>query len=227
MIDNKRLLLPYAAPYFAYTAIATIFQDHVSKEVNYILRIIVTGGFLFWARNWYISLTDSRSISTSIFHGVTYGIVGCIVWIILLVPFTKSGDVSPWSNAGFLLRLFSAGLLVPIFEELMIRGYTFRLAYQWNECRVSKIEEPLSTALHDRSINDVKPGSWSWAAIVISTLVFTAGHAVVEWPAAVAYSLLLTYLLIRQNLLACIVAHSVTNIILAIYVYSTGSWQLW
>ncbi len=227
MIENKRLLVPYVAPYLAYTAIASIFQDLVSKEVNYLLRIIITGGLLLWAKNWYISFTDSKPAASSLGLGCLFGIIGCLLWVLLLLPFTSDGDTTPWSTTGFILRLFSAGLLVPIFEELMIRGYAFRLAFQWNDCRTNNIEEPLTTALHDRSINDVKISDWSWPAVLISTLVFTIGHAVPEWPAAIAYSLLLSYLLIKQNLLACIIAHSVTNIALAAYIYTTGSWQLW
>jgi hypothetical protein len=227
MIENKRLLLPYVAPYFAYTAIASIFSDVVSKEINYVLRILVTGGLLYWARNWYISFSDSKPVVPALCYGFVFGLVGCVVWIVLLLPFAGESDAAPWSIAGFLLRLFSAGLLVPIFEELMIRGFSFRLAYQWDECRRKGIDEPLSTALHERSINTWHQGDWSWAAVAISTLVFMIGHAVIEWPAAVAYSLLLSYLLIRTNLLACIIAHGVTNIMLAGYIYLTGSWQLW
>ncbi len=228
MIENKRLLLPYVAPYFSYVFIASVFQDVVSHEINYILRIIASGGLLYWARNWYLPIRGPKSISSSITTGTVFGIIGCILWIVLLIPFTSGENASPWSTTGFLLRLSTAGLLVPLFEELMIRGFAFRLAYQWYECRLQKVEDPLSTALHERSINDVEPGEWSWAAVVISTLVFMIGHAYAEWPAAIAYGLLISFLLIKQkDLLSCIIAHGVTNICLAVYVYTTNSWQLW
>lgn len=72
-------------------------------------------------------------------------------------------------------------------------------------------------------MSEVSPGAWSWAAVGISILAFTSGHAVHEWPAALAYGLLMAGLWInRKDLIACITAHAVTNIALACFVYATG-----
>ena len=82
--------------------------------------------------------------------------------------------------------------------------------------------------LDNNSIDTVAPGAWSVMAITISTIAFTAGHLMIEWPAAVAYSLLMSLLwIIRKDLLSCMVAHGVTNFFLALYVYSTGHWGFW
>lgn len=228
MIENRRLLLPYAAPYFAYVVIASLLDGVVSEELNYILRILAAGGLLAWGWRWYLPLTGSSSFSAALLPGILYGIAGCVLWIGLLLPFTDPGSASPWSPSGFALRVLSAGFLVPVFEELMIRGYAFRLALQWDQCRRQQREDPLSTALHDRTINEVRPEEWSWRAVGISTLVFMIGHAYAEWPAAIAYGLLMAFVLIRhRSLAACIIAHGVTNLSLAGYVVLTGSWQLW
>lgn len=228
MIKNRSLLLPYAAPYFAYVLIASLLGDVVSDEINYILRILAAVGLLIWGWRWYIPLIGNKPLFSSLLQGGIFGIVGCAVWIILLLPFTEAAEATPWSTSGFALRVVSAGFLVPVFEELMIRGFAFRLALQWDQCRKEKIDDPLYTALHERSINDLKPGQWSWMAVIISTLVFMIGHGIPEWPAAIAYGLLMSFLLIRQkDLIACIFAHGVTNLSLAAYVALTGSWQLW
>ena len=109
-----------------------------------------------------------------------------------------------------------------------MRGFVLRLALQWDQARRSGDRHALDTALDDRSIDHVPAGAWSWPAILVSTLVFAAGHPPAEWPAAIAYGLLMAWLWInRKDLLACVVAHGVTNIGLALFVRATGFWQFW
>lgn len=103
-----------------------------------------------------------------------------------------------------------------------------RFALQWDNARKNKEKEPLQIALDERSVNNVEPGAWSWGAVAISTIAFTSGHHMQEWPASIAFGLLMSWLWIsRKDLISCIVAHSVTNISLAFYVFYTGSWHLW
>jgi uncharacterized protein len=65
-------------------------------------------------------------------------------------------------------------------------------------------------------------------AIAFSTLAFMSGHHIQEWPAAVAYGLLMAVLWIRRkDLIVCIAAHATTNIGLACFVFVTGKWQYW
>jgi hypothetical protein len=145
-----------------------------------------------------------------------------------MAPFIAvTGD--PWSGSGFILRLFSATLIVPVFEEFFIRGYILRVALQWDINRQNhKMDSPLNKTLdHDR-LDDVKPGAWSVMAIGISTIAFAAGHLPVEWLAAVAYSILISILwILRKDLLSCMVAHGTTNLALGGYVYFTGQWGFW
>lgn len=228
MIPNHRLLVPYAAPYFAYVLIATVAERFVPMEVNYLLRIVIVSATLLWARQWFFSFKGPKSPVVSTLVGILAGVAGLILWIALLTPFVSIGDGKSWSQSAFILRLLAAGFLVPIFEEVLMRGFIFRLALQWDEARKSKAPDALSIAMDERSVNDVQPGAWSWAAIIVSTLVFTLGHTTPEWPASIAYGLLMAGLyILRKDLLSCIVAHGVTNIGLAIYVYQTGKWYLW
>jgi len=228
MIPNHRLLVPYAAPYFAYVLIATVAERFVPMEVNYLLRIVIVAATLLWAKQWFFSLKGPKSPVVSAFVGILAGVIGLMLWVALLTPFVSIGDGKPWSQNAFILRLLAAGFLVPIFEEVLMRGYVFRLALQWDEARKSKARDAFGTALDERSVNDAQPGAWSWAAVVVSTIVFTLGHTTPEWPASIAYGLLMAGLyILRKDLLSCIVAHGVTNIGLAIYVYQTGKWYLW
>ncbi len=227
-IPNRRLLLPYSAPFLAYVLIASALGDFTSFEVNYILRLIATLGLLIWAWKWYFPIKGPRSPFVSVLFGVGAGFLGLVIWVVLLQPFVSPEDSEPWTTTGFMLRLLAAGMLVPVFEELLMRGFIFRLALQWDEARKAKEDEPLQVALDERSVNDVKPGAWTWAAVIISTVVFASGHNVYEWPASIGYGLLMSFLwIVRKDLLSCIVAHSVTNICLALYVLQTESWHLW
>ncbi len=228
MITNRQLILPYAAPYLAYVGIATLLSETLPADYNYLLRLLVVSALLCWAWRWYCPLKGPNSPLVSVLVGTGAGLVGLVLWIGLLSPFVTPGDTPPWSSQAFVLRLLSAGLLVPIFEELMMRGFIFRLAWQWDQARTNQEEHPLHLALDQRSINTVPPGSWSWVAIGLSTLAFTSGHTVPEWPASIGYGLLMAFLWIyRKDLLTCIVAHAVTNITLAWYVFATGNWQYW
>ena len=228
MITNRQLILPYAAPYLAYVGIASLPDHLVSIEVSYALRLILIPLLLLWGWRWYCSLSGPRSWRGSVAVGIAAGLVGLLVWIGLLAPFVAPDGATPWSTSGFALRLLSAGLLVPLFEELMMRGYALRLALQWDQARKQGDREALHTVLDNRSINDVAPGEWTWSAVLLSTIAFTAGHTLPEWPASIAYGLGMAWLWItRKDLIACIVAHATTNIALAIFVYSTGSWHFW
>jgi membrane protease YdiL (CAAX protease family) len=109
-----------------------------------------------------------------------------------------------------------------------MRGFIFRLAYQWDMARREGVEEALATALDERSVAEVSPGAWTFAAASISTVAFTAGHQMREWPAALAFGALMIGLWVwRKDLLSCIAAHGVANVGLALYVRSTGAWGLW
>ena len=227
-VVNRDLLIPYCVPYFAYVGIALLSQDRIPVEIHYTLKIIIVPFLLFWAWKWYTPIFGPKKISGSIVYGIIFGIAGLAVWCLLMVPFTEiTGE--PWSFSGFLLRTISAALIVPVFEELFIRGYIFRVALQWD---INRKNRSISSALHEtldnNPIDEVRPGAWSIMAIAISTIAFTAGHLPSEWPAAAAYSILISVLWItRKDLLSCMVAHGTTNLTLALYVYVTGHWGFW
>jgi len=228
MIPNGRLVLPYVVPYVAYILIASFFHGYISTEVIYAIRIIVVAALILWARKWYFPLKGPNSplISTAI--GIGAGILGFIVWVLLMLPFAAYQVRQPWSEGVFILNLLSTGLIVPVFEEMLMRGFIFRLSLQWDQAKKINQGDPLMVALNELSINSVAPGDWSWFAVVVSTIAFTLGHHMQEWLAAFVFGLLMVWLwIIRKDVISCIVAHAVTNIILAIYVFTTGKWNLW
>ncbi len=228
MLTNRQLMLPYAAPYLAYVGIASLLVGVIPAEASYLLRMVAVGLLIRWAWPWYCSLRGPYPPAGSILLGLAAGLAGLLIWLALLAPFVKPGDGTPWTTSAFLLRLCSAGALVPVFEEMLMRGFVFRLALQWDQLRKAGASAPLHAALDKASVNDVRPGAWSWTAVLLSTLAFTSGHAPEEWVAAGAYGLLMSLLwIVRKDLLSCIAAHAATNIALALYVLTTENWHYW
>ncbi len=226
---NKDLLVPYVAPYLAYVALASLPDGLLAVEWNYALRLLVVPSLLVYFWRAYLPLLGCERPFLSIGVGLVAGLVGTALWVGLVVLF-RSDELRgvPWSDAAFVLRLLAAGLVVPIFEELLMRGYVLRLAWQWDEARKAGYEAPFERAFHEQSINQVPAGSWSLLAVTIATLVFALGHEAPEWPAALAYGMLMALLwIVRKDLISCIVAHSITNVALALYVQTTGQWSLW
>lgn len=225
---NTNLLIPYAAPYFAYVALASVLHGKLPGNVIYLLQLAIVPGLLWWAWKWYVPLTGPKNRWISGLWGFVVGIIGLVVWCGLYMPFIPPGDGEPWSIYGLVLRLLAAGLVVPVFEELFMRGFVFRIALQWDLLRQKGVDMPFKSALDEANIADVAPGQWTVYAVVISTVIFTAGHLVGEWPASIAYGILMAFLwIVRKDLISCIIAHGTTNIGLALYVYYSGHWGLW
>ena len=226
-LKNRFLVLPFLAPYGVYVLIGTLLDGVSSSQLGYAVRIVGTGIAIIWVRRYYFPLQGPRSRCISVLVGIVSGLGGCVLWVVLKMPFVH--DVGKiWTNEGFILRVVASGLLVPIFEEQLIRGYMLRAAYQWDMAKKTKEHNPFVVVMERDSVYDVPPGAWTFGAVIISTLAFTMGHNPSGWLACIAFSLIMVFLwVVRKDLLSCIVAHSVTNIALAFYIKSTGQWGLW
>ncbi len=226
-LTNRALLLPYLLPYLLYTGIATVPRAWLGPELSYGARLAATAAALTWFWRRYAPLRGPHAPGLSVLIGIGVGLVGSALWIALLHPFVQRGGEA-WSATGFWLRMLSAGALVPLFEEWLMRGYVLRLAVQWVQARRAGAADAFEQAFERSSIDQVEPGAWTPLAVVISTTLFTLGHASPEWAAAAAYGLLLAGLwILRKDLLSCVAAHAATNISLAFYVRASGHWALW
>jgi uncharacterized protein len=224
--NNYRLFFLYAAPYFAYVALGSL-ESLLTLTWVYTLRLLIVPGILIWAWRWYKPLGGPKNFLISIASGILVGIFGTVLWISLITPFVEGG-ASPWENPAFSLRLAAATFIVPVFEELFMRGYIFYFVLQWDQARKRGTPCAFDDTLHDATIDEVKAVCWNLPAIIISTIAFSLGHQVAEWPAAVAYGVLMAFLLVlRKDLLSCVVAHGITNLCLGIFVVQSGNWQYW
>jgi uncharacterized protein len=105
-------------------------------------------------------------------------------------------------------RFYGLVLLVPMIEEVFWRSFLLRF-----------VTEP-------DDFQRVRQGAFSWTAFIVVALAFGMAHP--EWLegiiCAAAYALLLRY---TRSLFACVVAHSVTNLLLGIFIVTQHAWWLW
>lgn len=106
------------------------------------------------------------------------------------------------------IRIFGSVALVPILEELFWRGWMMRWIIRPDFLRV-----PL--------------GTFGTASFWIVALLFAAEHGP-YWEVGLAAGIVYNWWLIHtRNLADCILAHAVTNALLAGYVVAYGQWQYW
>ena len=106
------------------------------------------------------------------------------------------------------LRFTLLALIVPIIEELFLRGWLVR----W-------IENP--------NWENVGLTGLSFGALITASVYGVLTHPS-EAIAAFLWFGLVTWLMNRTgNIWDCVVAHSVTNLLLGIYVLKFEQWQLW
>ncbi len=225
---NQDLILAYVLPYFVYVGIGEILGRWAGKDVIYVIRLMAVSGMLYWAFRWYVPVTGPKNIFVSLVCGCFFGVLGLILWWVLCAPFTHGVEGEIWSKTAFTLRFISAGFLVPVFEEWLMRGFVFRVVLQWHG-RVQQGEsQAFFHVLEKDNIARVPPGDWSISAMLISSLIFALGHSMEQWLAAFAYGILMVVLwIIRKDLVSCMAAHGVTNMGLALYVLYSGHWEFW
>jgi len=121
-------------------------------------------------------------------------------------PYAMMGSrVGAWALIG--VRLTGAAVVVPLMEELFWRSFMMRY-------------------LIHRDFRSVPIGAFTWFSFLAVAVLFgLEHHRVIEGiVAGLLYNLLLVR---RKKLMAVIVAHSVTNLGLGVYVLATGNWVFW
>ena len=115
----------------------------------------------------------------------------------------------PLSKYGFLaIRFWGLAIVIPIVEEFFLRGLLMRyfLAAEWWK---------------------VPFGVLTPTAVLVGTLFPVLMHPMEMLAAAVWFSMV-TWLMYRtHNIWDCVAAHAATNLLLGIWVVSSGDWFLW
>jgi len=158
--------------------------------------------------------------------GVIVGVVGIFQWVGMQLWlqnnfdfFKPSPDVfnpekffegrQSLMYAFFAVRMFGAVLVVPVMEELFWRDFAWRTIIAPNDFKLAQV------------------GEWDWKAFVGISLVFAVVHGN-WWLTSIVWAAMVAGLLVyTKSLGACIIAHAVTNLLLAVYVLRTKDWAFW
>ena len=194
--------------------------------LTYGLKVLVTTGLLvfFWRsylRQFPLSAT---------WLSVLVGVVGIYVWVLFcnlglesqIMSWFSSEDLSmrsqfnpfaqlpeTWQLYSFLaIRFFGLVIMVPICEELMLRGFLMRY-----------VESPEWWAV-------------SLARLSFRTMLVAPAYGLMTHPAealaAIAWFSLVTWLVHRTGKFwDAVIAHAVTNFLLGLYVCYFAQWHLW
>lgn len=169
------------------------------------------GLLALWRRRIAAEFADGTCLS-----GFAMGFAVYVLWL-ALVPTDGRVDAEiasaltsapPSLAAGWImLRLFGFSIVVPVLEELAFRGGVQRLLGEW------------LTPLAGRDVGAA-------GALAVSSVAFGAMHA--DLLAGTLAGLGFGVLVLRTGRVGdAIVAHAVTNFLLAMTAMATGHWSLW
>jgi len=229
---DDRPQLPYLLPFMAFVLVMApptflgktggvdwkgLWQTY--QPLLYLLKTLLAALFLFLCWHHYTPIRWTR-----LTLGAAVGIAGTVIWILVVYGSQMAGISSKphpadfynpdlmlhetWQRWGYLvIRVAGPSLVVPLMEELFFRDFLMR------------------ALIRGARFQDVAVGTFTWFSFIGVSLLFGLNHGA-QWPAGIAYGLLMGFLLIRtKSLGACIVAHGVTNFTLYLYVIYAGDWQ--
>lgn len=157
--------------------------------------------------------------------GIAVGVIGIFQWVGMQLFlqqfefFKPSGDAfnpfqffkeSPGLIWPFIaVRMIGAVLVVPVMEELFWRDFLWRSVLAPNDFKLAEV------------------GERDWSAILMVSGAFALVHGN-WWLTSIVWALMIAALLVyTRSLGACIIAHGVTNLLLAVYVLYTEQWFFW
>jgi len=221
--QERHPAIPYVAPFATFMLfVALAHWLPVSPALLYPMRVVVVATVLVgWSRH----LISFRAGSLA--GSILAGIVVFVLWIApdvlwpayrdhwlfdnVLVGSAQSSvpqDVQE-SLVFVAFRVFGSVALVPIVEELFWRGWLMR----W--------------LIRPEDFQSVRLGMFTHYSFWITAILFAAEHGS-YWDVGLLAGVLYNWLIVRTSRLAdCIVAHMVTNGLVAAYVLYAGHWAYW
>lgn len=223
--------IPYMAPLLLYLALAVPPDISDSGVIcfRYLVQVIATAGALWFALGALASLPWSIPKWSWI-----VGLFGAALWLALAIG---HWDWSLFSSMGFgslresaargqldpyaifeqaptkltlflVVRGIGLILLVPLAEELFLRGFLLRYIGEQD--------------WHQRPFGETTV--WTW---FVAAAYGIASHPA-EPLAAVCWFTLITWLARKtKSFAACVIAHAIANLCLFVYVLTFGDWSLW
>jgi exosortase E/protease (VPEID-CTERM system) len=204
----------YLLPFLSILAVAMVTRAVTGDfEWLYPIRFLAAAVVLWALREGYRAL-DWRFG----WFGPAIGILVFAVWIATdslmkattgdAMPPALASSSAPVRETWIAFRILAAVITVPIAEELAFRGFLLRRFVSQDFDAL-----PLST--------------FTWFGLSISSLVFGLLHGHL-WFAGVLAGLLYAWALLRRGRIGeAVIAHAITNLLLAGYVLIFHKWHLW
>ena len=211
----------YTAPFLVYVGLMAVERAaHLPLQVFYPIRCAVSAALLLLLSRPVLSVRPSRLLASAA--------LGVAVFLIWVAPDRLFGYRHFWlfknpvfgSTASSLpdglhaslpflaIRALGSTLLVPILEELFWRGWLMR----W---------------LIDSHFLKVPLGAYTPLSFWLAAALFGSEHGP-YWEVGLAAGILYNWWIVHtRNLADCMVAHSVTNGLLSVYVLAANQWQYW
>jgi exosortase E/protease (VPEID-CTERM system) len=205
---------PWLMPMLALLAVmmATQAMSAGGFDALYPVRVIVVGGVIWHYRRMY-----SMALWTWSVPAVAMGLAVFALWIALEPvgsadaaansPSNPSHLAPHWAALWLAFRVVGSIITVPIAEELAFRGFLLR-------------------RLVAEDFQSVSMTRFTWLSFLASSLLFGLmhGRVVAGTLAGMGFALVMYR---RGRLGEAVVAHSVANIAIAVYVPATGHWSMW
>ena len=222
-LDEAAYIAPMAI-FLAFTFAGGHFKGFFTW--SYTLKTLLAGAALIYFRRHYTRIRWDHWLL-----GVIVGVLGIVQWIgmekllLHLWPtYPRPSVESFYPHQHFAghplqlwaftaIRIIGAVVVVPFMEELFWRDYLWRTILAPNDFKLASV------------------GEFSWTPLLVVSVFFATVH--VQWATAFVWGLMIGGLLIyTKSLGACIIAHAVTNLLLAAYVLGShrmgrDEWYFW
>jgi len=220
MTDSERATLGYVAPFAVFAGCMVLEKSVFHSQHLYPVRCLATIAAIVLFSRPYLSFRPSRPLAS-----IAIGIAVFAIWIAPDVLFgyrhfwlfenpvlgNSASTIAPADQTDIFFlacRTFGSMILVPILEELFWRGWLMR----W-------------LILPD--FTKVPLGTYAPIAFWVTAILFASEHGS-YWEVGLAAGIIYNGWIVRtRNLADCMLAHAVTNGILAAYVMTTGAWRYW
>jgi exosortase E/protease (VPEID-CTERM system) len=179
----------------------------------YFLRVVFVAIAFAVYRKAYTELRLTLS-----WAAVAIGIAVFAFWMVLEPRGTPATSESPLQSSvsslsqasaltWVIFRVIGSVIMVPLAEELAFRGY-------------------LTRRLISSDFRAVTPGKLTWISFLVSSALFGLLHG--RWFAGTLAGMAYAWAYHRRGELTdAVVAHAVTNGLIAVAVLATGAWSLW
>ncbi len=193
---------------------ASLVTGLFSTDFDYLypVRILAPLIPLWLFRRYYDDLRWSWS-----WVPIALGVAVLVIWVALepaadpdadaIIPNALADMPRTAALAWLAARVLGSTIIVPIAEELAFRGYLLR-------------------RLIDADFTAVSPAKFTMFSFVVSSVAFGALHG--RWLAGILAGMIYAAAQYKRGEISdAIVAHAVTNGLLAAYVLASGAWHFW